>query len=246
MSDVGRTTTGLYFRQLLVGPRLRPGRPDGPPDGELRLPHRRPRRPARRSSSIRPTPCRTCSTSSRPTACGSPACWARTTTRITSAGEMAGWSLEGISALLEKVQVPIHLQTEEVPVGRAHHRRRRSTTWSATTAVTSLRSVRSRSSSSTPRATRRGASASWSTAGSSPATRSSSKAAAARIFPGSDPLAMYESIHTRLARVPDDAVLFPGHLYSPDPSQSMGDTRRWNYVFRPRSVEEWMAMFGVR
>ena len=63
-------------------------------------------------------------------------------------------------------------------------------------------------------------------------------------FPGSDPLAMYESIHTRLARVPDDAILFPGHLYSQDPSQSMGDTRRWNYVFRPRSPEEWMAMFG--
>ena len=55
-------------------------------------------------------------------------------------------------------------------------------------------------------------------------------------FPGSDPLAMYESIHTRLARVPDDAILFPGHLYSADPSASMGDTRRWNYVFRPRSA----------
>jgi hypothetical protein len=55
---------------------------------------------------------------------------------------------------------------------------------------------------------------------------------------------MYESIHTRLARVPDDAILFPGHLYSADPSQSMGETRRWNYVFRPRSAEEWMAMFG--
>ena len=63
-------------------------------------------------------------------------------------------------------------------------------------------------------------------------------------FPGSDPLAMYESIHTRLARVPDEAILFPGHLYSQDPSQSMGETRRWNYVFRPRSAEEWMAMFG--
>jgi hypothetical protein len=24
----------------------------------------------------------------------------------------------------------------------------------------------------------------------------------------------------------------------------MGDTRKWNYVFRPRSPQEWMAMFG--
>ena len=55
---------------------------------------------------------------------------------------------------------------------------------------------------------------------------------------------MYESMHTRLARVPDEAILFPGHLYSADPSQSMGETRQWNYVFRPRSAEEWMAMFG--
>ena len=30
-------------------------------------------------------------------------------------GEMAGWALEGISALLEKVQVPVHLQSEELP-----------------------------------------------------------------------------------------------------------------------------------
>jgi glyoxylase-like metal-dependent hydrolase (beta-lactamase superfamily II) len=55
---------------------------------------------------------------------------------------------------------------------------------------------------------------------------------------------MYESLNTRLARVSDDAVLYPGHLYSADPSQRLGDTRRNNYVFRPRSVQEWMAMFG--
>ena len=30
-------------------------------------------------------------------------------------GQMGGWSLEGISTLLEKVQVPIHVQADEVP-----------------------------------------------------------------------------------------------------------------------------------
>src|ERR1700677_504861 len=30
-------------------------------------------------------------------------------------GQMAGFSLEGISALLDKVQVPIHVQKEELP-----------------------------------------------------------------------------------------------------------------------------------
>jgi glyoxylase-like metal-dependent hydrolase (beta-lactamase superfamily II) len=63
-------------------------------------------------------------------------------------------------------------------------------------------------------------------------------------FPGSDPAAMYESLMTRLARVPDDAVLFPGHFYSPEPSATMGHTRAHNYVFRLKTPEQWMTMFG--
>ena len=43
-------------------------------------------------------------------------------------------------------------------------------------------------------------------------------------LPGGDPVAMYESLTTKLAKVPDDAILFPGHLYSPEPSASMGTT----------------------
>jgi glyoxylase-like metal-dependent hydrolase (beta-lactamase superfamily II) len=63
-------------------------------------------------------------------------------------------------------------------------------------------------------------------------------------LPGGDPSALYESLTQRLARVPDDAVLFPGHLYSAEPSASMGDTRRLNFVFRPRNEREWLQMFG--
>ena len=63
-------------------------------------------------------------------------------------------------------------------------------------------------------------------------------------LPGGDPGALYESLTQKLAKVPDDATLFPGHLYSAEPSASMGDTRKWNYVFKPRSAEEWLAMFG--
>jgi glyoxylase-like metal-dependent hydrolase (beta-lactamase superfamily II) len=64
-------------------------------------------------------------------------------------------------------------------------------------------------------------------------------------LPGGDPRALYESITQKLAKVPDDATLFPGHLYSPDPSQSMGDTRRFNFVFQPKTEEQWLAMFGA-
>lgn len=63
-------------------------------------------------------------------------------------------------------------------------------------------------------------------------------------LPGGDPRALYESITQRLAKVPDDATLFPGHLYSPEPSQSMGETRRFNFVFKPKTEEQWLAMFG--
>jgi hypothetical protein len=47
-----------------------------------------------------------------------------------------------------------------------------------------------------------------------------------------------------LATVPDDTVLFPGHLYSPEPSATMGDTRRDNYVFRFKNRDTWLSMFG--
>ena len=63
-------------------------------------------------------------------------------------------------------------------------------------------------------------------------------------LPGGDPEELYHSLTTRLAKVPDDAILFPGHLYSPEPSQSMGDTRALNIVYKPSSVEQWLMMFG--
>jgi glyoxylase-like metal-dependent hydrolase (beta-lactamase superfamily II) len=63
-------------------------------------------------------------------------------------------------------------------------------------------------------------------------------------LPGGDPEEMYRSLTTRLARVPDDTVLYPGHMYAPLPSATMGETRRSNYVFRLTSPEQWVAVFG--
>ncbi len=63
-------------------------------------------------------------------------------------------------------------------------------------------------------------------------------------LPGSDPAAMYESLTTKLAKVPDDAVLFPGHLYSEKPSASMGEVRDRNMVLRPSSLDEWLRIFS--
>jgi len=63
-------------------------------------------------------------------------------------------------------------------------------------------------------------------------------------LPGGDPEALYESLTQKLAKVPDHAVLFPGHLYSPEPSATMGDTRSTNYVFRPKTLDQWLTMFA--
>jgi hydroxyacylglutathione hydrolase len=63
-------------------------------------------------------------------------------------------------------------------------------------------------------------------------------------LPGSDPEQMYLSLTQRLAQVPDDAVLFPGHLYSEKPSATMAETRSRNVVFRPQSLEQWLMMFA--
>lgn len=63
-------------------------------------------------------------------------------------------------------------------------------------------------------------------------------------LPGGDPAALYDSLTQKLAKVPDHAILFPGHLYSAEPSATMEDTRRWNYVFTPKTEQQWLAMFG--
>ncbi|HEY5111923.1 MAG TPA: MBL fold metallo-hydrolase [Acidimicrobiales bacterium] len=63
-------------------------------------------------------------------------------------------------------------------------------------------------------------------------------------LPGGDPGEMYKSLSERLALVSDETVLFPGHLYSPETSLTMGEVRRRNYVLEPRSSEQWLAMFA--
>lgn len=63
-------------------------------------------------------------------------------------------------------------------------------------------------------------------------------------LPGGDPEALYRSLTETLARVPDDAILFPGHQYSVESSALMGDTRARNVVFKPSTAEQWLMMFG--
>ena len=62
-------------------------------------------------------------------------------------------------------------------------------------------------------------------------------------LPGSDADAMYESLQ-RLARLPEDTIVYPGHRYHPEPHATMGSLLRTNYVYRPKTKQQWMMMFG--
>jgi len=63
-------------------------------------------------------------------------------------------------------------------------------------------------------------------------------------LPGSDPEQMYVSLTTRLGRVSDDTVLYPGHRYSLESAATMGATRERNVVFRPKTREQWLQLFA--
>jgi glyoxylase-like metal-dependent hydrolase (beta-lactamase superfamily II) len=63
-------------------------------------------------------------------------------------------------------------------------------------------------------------------------------------LPGSDPAEMYRSLTERLAKVSNDTVLFPGHNYSAERSAPMDQVRQFNYALAPASAEQWLAMFA--
>jgi len=64
-------------------------------------------------------------------------------------------------------------------------------------------------------------------------------------FPGGDPEAMYHSL-CALAKLTGDPIVHPGHLYSEQPSAALSEVRRTNYVFRPNSLEQFLAILGAR
>ncbi|MHB1845837.1 MAG: MBL fold metallo-hydrolase [Deltaproteobacteria bacterium] len=63
-------------------------------------------------------------------------------------------------------------------------------------------------------------------------------------LPGADPAAMYESLTQKLAKLPDDVVLFPGHDYGEAPSDTMGGQRRTNRFLRVPSLDAWLSLMA--
>lgn len=63
-------------------------------------------------------------------------------------------------------------------------------------------------------------------------------------LPGADPEQMYESLTQRLARLPDDVQLFPGHDYADRPSSTLGEEKQSNVYLRVPSREAWLRLMG--
>jgi glyoxylase-like metal-dependent hydrolase (beta-lactamase superfamily II) len=64
-------------------------------------------------------------------------------------------------------------------------------------------------------------------------------------LPGSDPEQMYESLNGTLKRLPDETLLFPGHLYSPQGHSTMGEQKETNPFLRVTSLEMFLQFMGV-
>lgn len=62
---------------------------------------------------------------------------------------------------------------------------------------------------------------------------------------GSDPGEMYDSLR-RLAALPGDVEVWPGHRYSPEPSAPLGTVAARNVALRPLPRDAWLAMCAPR
>ena len=62
-------------------------------------------------------------------------------------------------------------------------------------------------------------------------------------LPGSDPAEMYYSLTQRLAALPDETILFPGHNYG-GASSTIGDEKRHNSFMRFSSLGDFLRAMG--
>ncbi|MDA0298254.1 MAG: MBL fold metallo-hydrolase [Actinobacteria bacterium] len=62
-------------------------------------------------------------------------------------------------------------------------------------------------------------------------------------LPGSNPDQMFDSLQT-LAALPDQTVVYPGHRYSDPSSRSLAEVRQTNYVFKPKTKADWLQWFS--
>ena len=158
-------------------------------------------------------------------------------------GSMMGYSIEGLTAVLERVSVPVHAHRDEAALITrvtgldpsnvvAHHGGDR-------VAVGSIEVELLHTPGHTP--------------GSQCFLVDGMLIAGDTLFlqgcgrtdlPGGDPAAMYESLQ-RLAGLPESTVVYPGHRYSVASTGTLAAVKETNMVFKPASKEAWLAAFSA-
>ena len=63
-------------------------------------------------------------------------------------------------------------------------------------------------------------------------------------LPGGDSEVMYRTLTQKLATLPDDTILYPGHHYAPEASATMGQVKQSNYSLRVQSLDDWRQLMG--
>ena len=157
-------------------------------------------------------------------------------------GSMMNYRIEGISRLLERVDVPIHVNEHELP-------------WVVRTTGVSETSLVAHTSGDvvevgdvsidlvhTP----------GHTPGSQCFHVGGCLVSGDTLFldgcgrtdlPGSNPDDMFHSLR-RLNDMPDNTVIFHGHRYSNESYEELASVRSHNFVLKPTTKEQWLTIFG--
>ena len=157
-------------------------------------------------------------------------------------GKMMGWNIEGISSLLERNEVPIHIQKSEME-------------WVTKTTGVSSSHLTAHEGGDVVQVGEIAITL-LHTPGHTPDSQcflvDGKLVSGDTLFlegcgrtdlPGSNPEDMYDSLNL-LATLPNDTIVYPGHRYSDPAFLAMGQVRETNYVFKPTSKEGWLQWFG--
>ena len=63
-------------------------------------------------------------------------------------------------------------------------------------------------------------------------------------LPGGDAEVMYHTLTSKLAKLPTETVLYPGHNYGPTLTSTIGDELTENAYLRVRSLADWRRLMG--
>ncbi|MBD0324140.1 MAG: MBL fold metallo-hydrolase [Aldersonia sp.] len=157
-------------------------------------------------------------------------------------GSMMGYTIEGVPALLEQTDCPVHVQAAEAP-------------WVARTIDVPEHDLASHSPGDVVHVGEVEI-ALLHTPGHTPGSQcllvDGRIVTGDTLFldgcgrtdlPGSDPALMYDSLQG-LAKLPEGTVVYPGHRYSVPSSATMASIVEQNYVYKPSSKPQWLSMFG--